>query len=361
VFYYISLSSTHGETINYVNAQYVWTTVKYNRTPTSIQVSISSQGGYSLFPSKRNYVVEIINGLPLARGTVNGMSLSYARFGGPNTWRYDGYGVKTIIETSALSTAATVTVDITFVAAINDALMSGMKGGILHASWAKANFDESRVTPGAQSVQGGNISILASYGEELSYLAGTNIQNFLYIVQTQFALTFSYAVTEVKDMQSRQPLVQLWDSQREDNCLCGSLDCMQANSYYQQLRIEGFQPKMPTSNTINLNDWWDPTVTDNWATTNQGNPANGYQNANFADGLVLIRPEPNTSPLVLYYSADRQDYLTVGTPAGNEYAKTYGYALVNSTLGYVYNSPDLSAVNFQRWAHSMQLLLTAYN
>lgn len=84
----------------------------------------------------------------------------------------------------------------TFSAVIDDNLLSGVHGGIMHALWAKANLDPSWATPGASSVQGGNISVAAATGEELSYLAGIHPEQVLSKIQG-FRKIFSWGVQEV--------------------------------------------------------------------------------------------------------------------------------------------------------------------
>lgn len=56
--------------------------------------------------------------------------------------------------------------------------MSGVYGSILHAVWAKLNIDLDRSTPGSNSDGPAYLSVLASTGDALSYLAGTDTATF---------------------------------------------------------------------------------------------------------------------------------------------------------------------------------------
>jgi len=161
-------------------------------------------------------------------------------------------------------------------------------------------------------------------------------------------------------------LAQLWNEDREDNCLCATQECLFANSDYQQLRIEGYQPKESSPNTIPLNDFWNDAINDNYATTQISTPM-GYSPASFGDGIVYRTQQPNTVPLQLYWSEERKDMLTVASTEGIQYANDYYYKLLNSSLGYVLSkSPvelDLKAseLTYIRWAYSLELLYNALN
>jgi len=208
--------------------------------------------------------------------------------------------------------------------------------------------------------------MMASTGFELSYLAGTDINAF-YQVLNSIPELFVNATKEIMAIKPQPPppagsLAQFWDSDRQDNVLCGSNDCLNANSYYQFLRIEGYQPPQGSPDTVPLNDFWDADILDNYATSQTSTP-NGYSPAAFSDGIIYSKSKPGTVPLSVWWNADRPDMLTVASPEGLAYAKQYGYTLVNQTIGYVLTSPptQLGGLPISRWAYSMELLNSALN
>ena len=151
-------------------------------------------------------------------------------------------------------------VAVKFSAAINDSFMSGLKGAFKHSLLAKANLDADWSTPGSQSVYGGNLSIAASTGEALSYLAGSNLAEFYSTLQ-YFPQVFLLGLREVRALNA-DALLQLYDPGREDSCLCGSFQCHVANVYYDEVRIEGYQPKPTDEDAVRLNIYWSPTLKD---------------------------------------------------------------------------------------------------
>lgn len=57
-----------------------------------------AQGGYPEFPSSRSITVRIVNSLPPSAVTANGNAVAYARFGGPQTWTYDGDDMAVVLQ-----------------------------------------------------------------------------------------------------------------------------------------------------------------------------------------------------------------------------------------------------------------------
>ena len=83
----------------------------------------------------------------------NGVSVPYARFGGPNTWSYDGVQVWAVIELAGVSTGTPL--DVTVVTLpTDDSAMSGVKGGIGHGILAKQALDYYGLTPGTKVRRG---------------------------------------------------------------------------------------------------------------------------------------------------------------------------------------------------------------
>jgi len=364
----INLYEDDGFSTDYVNGKSTLTTISYTRTSTNFLLRVSPPAGtYSGYPNLRNYVIEIVNGLPLVSGTVNGVNLSYSRNGGPNTWSYDAARATTVILTSQISTSTAAAISFTTVA-INDNALSGIRGILQKSILSKRNLDFDWTTPGSGATTGGILSQVASSAFELSYLAGTDLPTFNKVL-TGLPQLFTQAIAEIQSIKPAPAgaLIQLWDSDRQDNVLCGSPDCLNDNSEYQFIRIEGYQPKAGTPGTVSLNDFWNQNINDNYATTQSSTP-NGYTLAAFSDGVVYATAQPGTVPLTLWWNDQRQDMLTVATADGLAYAKQYGYKQVNATLGHVLTSPPanveedpLYAANLARWGYSIELLHNALN
>jgi len=296
--------------------------------------------------------------------------LTYSRNGGYNTWSFDAERLTTVVLTSQLSTSTAATISLT-TSAINDNALSGIRGILQKSILSKRNLDFDWTTPGSGATTGGVLSQVASSAFELGYLAGTDLDTFNKVL-TGLPQLFTQAIAEIQAIKPTPPppagsLAQLWDADRQDNVLCGSPDCLNDNSQYQFLRIEGYQPKAGTPGTVSLNDYWNQNINDNYATTQSVTPS-GYSPAVFSDGLVYATAQPGTVPLTLWWSEQRQDMLTVASAEGLTYAKEYGYKQVNANLGYVLTSPPsdveedrLNAVNLARWGYSMELLYNALN
>jgi hypothetical protein len=322
----------------------------------------------------RNYIIRIINGLPITTGSVNGNALTYSKFDVPNSWRYDGDSLTTVITTAFLSTTSSVTVNIN--TASSNTNLSGFKGAIQKAILSKRNLDPDWGTPGSQGVNGGYLSRLASIGFELSYLAGVDTTTF-YQVLNNWDQLYKNATSEVENIKPTTPfsddppnaLVQYWDPERNDSLLCGSPQCVSENKMYTRLRIEGIQPSVNEPNTVILYDYWSAIYKDNYATTSTSMPPSGfYSPANFSNGVVYSsnNPPKNTLPLTVWWNQGRLDFLTVATQEGLNWAQKNNYVSIpNNPVGYVHPPPSSYsrelAVPLTRWSYSIQLLYNALN
>jgi len=361
-----------GITVNYINGSYAWTTCTYNRTDTQLNVIISTSGTFPQLPTSRKYFIRIVNSLPPLQASINDIPITYDAWGGDNTWMYEGDEVTTVIEAPIFP----ITTPVTFTVKtdpIDQWAMSGIKGGVQHAIWAKANYDEDWTSLCAQTgeVCNSNLTDLASFGEILTVQAGMNYTAFTQTLNN-FTNMYLQALYEVKGMKPPPPnaLVQLYYSGREDSLLCGSQTCLETNNFYTEMRIEGYQPNPGTANIIPFYDYWNANVTDNWSTTSPVTPS-GYIPVSWPDGWVLSQPGPGTSNLSLWFSSDANDHLTVGTPEGVQWAQSNGYVLLNATLGYVLTEqPDPppggqagsgDLVTHVRWLYSLDLILNALN
>ena len=352
-----------GYTMDYLSGQYVWTTASYTQTSSALTFTVSSNGSYSAFPTTRTYILRVANGFPPTSVQANGINVPYARFGGPNTWTYSGVEMSTYVEVTGVSTSTTFTVVVTANLASANGI-AGIKGGIWHATLAKANLDIDRSTPGSDSVTGGALDIAASTGEELSYLAGTNLTAFSQVV-AGYPAAYVAALSDI-GQGSVFTLAQLWASSRNDHVLCGTQACMDGNNWYQFQWIEGYQPLPSEPGAVPLYDYWNVNTNHNWATTSFDLPP-GYAPAVFSNGVVLSIQKAGTVPLQLWYNDDLGDHITVASQQGISYAQNNGYTLVTAVLGYVYTSPPAIAgdgstpIPPARAAYSLALLNSGMN
>jgi hypothetical protein len=364
----LKLYEDDGISVDYLSNKFTWTQVTYTLSSWTLQVVISpASGSFPGFPTTRNYILNIISTPPIVSGTVNGNALSYSRFDIPNSWKYDGESMMTIITTDFLPTANSITAVLNFPP--NNWNLSGYRGAIQKAKLSKRNLDPDWGTPGSNSITGGYLSRLASTGFELSFLAGTNM-NAVYSIITTLPALYANATTEIQNLKPTLtddptyfPLTQYWSSDRNDNLLCGSTDCQSANNQlYVVTRTEGYQPRQGSPGTIPLYDYWYPTIQDNYATS-LSTPPSDYSPATFKNGFIYANHVDGTSAVSVWWNKQRGDMLTTASVDGFKYAMQFNYTLINSTIGYVYlNPPDhQSLVPLSRWAYSIELLYNALN
>jgi len=354
-----------GISVDYLSGAYAWTTATYSCTTTQLYFFIKITGNFTQLPPSRTYVLRIVNGLPPTMATVNGVAVTYSMWGGANTWRYEGDELTTVIETGVLPINTVVNISVT-TNPINQVLMSGLKGAIQHAIWAKANYDEDWTSDCAQTAQVCNSSLtdLASVGEILSIQAGVDYAGFQTSLVNLEPL-YKTAANQVLNMAPppANALIQMYDLFETDSCLCSNKGCFNAQiSNYEMMRVEGYQPNSTQKNAIPLYLYWNSTTDDNWATPATPTPP-GYQVSSLSGGWCLSYPETGTVPLQLWYNAGADDHLTLATAAGVAWAQVYGYSLLNSTLCYVYpaNPTNPSTTTASRWEYSMSLMQNAFN
>lgn len=211
-----------GATTAYLTSSaYVFTTAAYTAAAdgSSMSITISSTGAYPEFPAARNYQIKLISRGALASVTVNGVAVSYNRWGYLDTtgkapaasqWYYDAGvsnplgGVGPVIDLVGLSTATDVTVQVTFDAASAALSFNGVFGAISHAVAAKLVTDLDRSTPGQNSDAYAYMSQLSSTGEALAYLAGTDTAAFAAKVGNVTSLWVS-AQGEVSSADGKSP------------------------------------------------------------------------------------------------------------------------------------------------------------
>ena len=205
-----SVYEDDGYTMDYVSGGFVNTTASYTRTEDSLTFSVSSVGSYAVFPASRTITVRIANAMPPTVVLANGANIPFSRFGGANTWSYDGLELMTVVEVADVLTSQPLSIKLA-TSQTNDTLMSGVKGGIYHAILAKANLDVAQETPGSNTVTGGALDIVSSTGEALAYLAGEDQATFASTI-TNFQTAFSSAVSEISGLTSVQGQVLISQS-----------------------------------------------------------------------------------------------------------------------------------------------------
>jgi hypothetical protein len=299
----------------------------------------------------------LVNVGPVTYALVNGNQINYNVDGGPNTWHYDGDEVSAVVETPLLSTIADATIEI-HTLQINPSLLYGVRGIIARSSLAKKTLDEDWTTPGSGSVSGGNLSISATTGESLSFLAGNRLSDFMNMLSflpTQFNYTLQEVQSGLPYVVPPYALVQLYSNDRQDNILCGTQNCYDTQGMdYVRMRIEGYQPHPEEDGAIPFNNYWNGH-NDNYGTT-LSTPPPGYGYSDFKNGYILSKPKTGTIPVYVYFNSQRGDYLTVASNDGINYAKTNNYKLVNDTIGYFYINPPSSTDKIGRWIRAMALL-----
>lgn len=362
-----TLYEDDGATLDYYTKDaYALTTLSYTSAAsggsTTLKLTVQSNKAkpYPLFPTSRVIEVKIVAGMPLVSGSVNGVSLS------SQDWSYDGDKAILVVKSpQPVPTGSPATIILEFDTP-DMTLLSGARGMIDHGIHAKKKLDQTRVTPGAHSGNGGKLMNLATAGFELSTYAKTNPTSFMSTLKS-LPSRLSAAVTELEsvrpDSLPSYAFTQLYDASRQDNALCAAAECHADNSYYQTLRVEGYGVAPGTPGAIPLLAFYASAYTDNAASTNPlafGNIDDTYTPAAFsANGWVLSSQASGSVPLQLFYSASRHDYLTVASQAGIDYAHSNGYTLIDGAVGYVYPSQQgqgTSTINSSRWSYAYALL-----
>jgi hypothetical protein len=196
--------------------EFAYVTCKYQRSGNSITVTLGTTGSFPGMPQQRRWRVRLVcvlsllglirsfyytinrlanSWLPTAV-KVNGADVPYSRRPqrDSSSWRYDGNEVSTVIDLAPSSSASIqVTTD---ASPQSDTLLSGLKGGIRHATLAKRNLDAAWVSPGSQDTTHKFLLLAANTGDTLSYLAGTDRASWTATV-TGYQTVFAGAVQEV--------------------------------------------------------------------------------------------------------------------------------------------------------------------
>jgi len=130
--------AAHGETAVYeddgTGADYAtrcaWTRVAVDRTQTLTTVRVAPrEDAYAGMPEKRGYEFRFPCEMPPEKVVVDGTPLPYSRFGGTDTWTYDGYSLEVRVQTSEKPCAEGVVAELRFSQAAADArpLLAGLQ------------------------------------------------------------------------------------------------------------------------------------------------------------------------------------------------------------------------------------------
>lgn len=166
-------------TTAYLNGGLAEIEVEYSSLVNSFNFTVSTTGKFQGQASMRAVTLRLVNApLPL-RVEFAGKTLPYDYFGGVGTWKYDGSSATLVVTGTSLAVAEEQTMHIQFsseMAAVwGSGILSGLKGVVGHANFAKQQLDEVRKTPGSQDKSAaGELLQLSSLGERLSDAAGTD-------------------------------------------------------------------------------------------------------------------------------------------------------------------------------------------
>jgi hypothetical protein len=161
----------------------------------------------------------------------------------------------------------------------------------------------------------------------------------LVVVNREGKKTVKTLTVQVKN--EMVPLKSYWSSKRGDNVLCGTKQCIQAQSgsnVYRYLRVEGCAFKTQVQGTIPLVLYWNPTREDNVSVASNASrqaqeKTGGYRKVR-TEAYVYKQKQSGTIPLKLFWYPKRTDNATVAATesvaaqnntAGMSYVRTEGY------------------------------------
>jgi hypothetical protein len=201
-----------GYTLDYVtNNDYVNTTMSYTRDPNAGTLSVNvysttaANNGlfYPEFPTSRTITVVVYSAMPPFTVVANQeTNIPFSRFGGPNSWTYDGVDMKLIITVASQNTVGnTFQLDVQF-PTYSLQSFSGKSGAVKRAIKAKVNLDVAQLAPGQQDTIFFALDELASTGKALSFLAGNDVDQFRQTL-AKIDTLFPEAIAEIKAIKSQ--------------------------------------------------------------------------------------------------------------------------------------------------------------
>jgi hypothetical protein len=120
---------------------------------------------------------------------------------------YEGTDVSALIDTGLVNVRDNTIITVNYDTTISDTALSGIAGGIRHATLAKRLLDESWSSPGSQDTTRKALLTVASTGESLGYLAGSD-RNAMMSIFTSFSSSYSAAIDEVRTDSKIDPARQ---------------------------------------------------------------------------------------------------------------------------------------------------------
>jgi alpha-glucosidase (family GH31 glycosyl hydrolase) len=219
----VSVYEDDGATTAYLTDNaYAWTTATYSTSQGGMAMKITVQTtlagpAFPELPSTRSlYQFTLMNSAPIASVTANGVAVPYNRYGramsqgrAPSSSSHHyavdelPWGMGAVIDIVNVDTTQPLTIQIQFAEKVDPTVMSGVYGAIMHSLWAKGNMDEDRSTPGSENgnVVPAHMSVLASVGGALEYLAGANTTAWVETVESVPSL-LEQAINEVSPVGS---------------------------------------------------------------------------------------------------------------------------------------------------------------
>jgi hypothetical protein len=105
-----------------------------------------------------------------------------------------------VVQLAPISTSNIINLNVSLMDG-DGTLVYGVKGGIAHASMAKAYLDELGLTAGTKVTTGGALDELTATADAFMYLAGADQQQFAALLG-QFMDMYDAAVMEVEDIEA---------------------------------------------------------------------------------------------------------------------------------------------------------------
>ena len=332
-----------GQTYGYITGAFATTSVVYNySSDVAATVEIGSlQGTYNGQLTTRNVRLAFVASAPIASASVNSVPIAYQRFGGANSFSYDGAAGIAWVDLGSVTTSQATSISVTFIAS-STSFTGGVAGFASRSMIAKRILDDVRETPFSNSFGPGAVKTLASTAASLSRLSDPSLAAEWLAVANGYQAAISAAIQELNGNPGPTPppavqtaLIQLWSPSRTDMCLCGSADCVATNGDYEVMWTEGYQP---LSGGVPFNDYWSNSLEDNWGDTTS-TPPSGYQAAIFVNGQVLSSATPGAVCLEVWYNSETADHMTLASDTGRNWAMQHNYQKTENCIGYALTSP----------------------
>ena len=166
-----------GETTAYLNSDgYAFLDLAYARSGDGNSIEFNATYDCCIYPGQPEDIaitLRLVSMPPLAKVSAGGQNLDF-RFeryasNSPGTWTYNGAEATLILQTTLSQLTKSMT--ITFSVPPASVKLDGIQGEILRANKAKQALDVIRKTPGSHQSGFGQLDILSTLGDVLSYTA----------------------------------------------------------------------------------------------------------------------------------------------------------------------------------------------